>query len=115
MCDGFGMMGEWLSLGAPRMQRMSCHRHTMHMHVHVVGMHVHCIKHFGIVLGSGVLVLGIHKGIASCVFLKLEYKDYFCIRSSTYGLFDVQHCCVGLCIGLSCAGWCMWIVGVALC
>ena len=70
-------MGVWLSLGAPRMQRMSCRRHTMHMHVHVVGRHVDCINHFGIVLGSGVLVLNIHKSIASCVFLKLEYKDYF--------------------------------------
>lgn len=75
VCDGFGVMGMWLSLGVPRMQRMSCHRHTMH--VHVVGRHVCCINHSGIVLGSGVLVLGIHKGIASCVFLKLEYKHYF--------------------------------------
>lgn len=76
--------------GAPRMSS-----HSRAMHMHVLEGHVHCISHFGIVTswGSGVLVSAIHKGIASCVFARLEC-----------GLFGVRYYCVRLCGDLLCVG-----------
>lgn len=46
--DGFGVMGVWLFMGAPRMSS-----HSRAMHVHVLDGHVHCISHYRIVISWG--------------------------------------------------------------
>ena len=46
--DGFGGIGEWLSMGGPRIHNMSSRSQAMH--VYVLGRHVHCINHSKIVI-----------------------------------------------------------------